>query len=225
MIGAANPYHLLLVAAALSALPLFLGAATSYVKVSVVISLLRSAFGAQQMPGNIAVMALSLALTALVMGSTFAAVISRAASLPPAAFTSEKSSVLLDQMSGLFAPWRDFLAAHSGEREVKTLQRAARDMDGVTASAGEGENERPGVRVILAAFMLTELRQAFLMGFAVLLPFLVIDIVTANILVGMGMSMVSPMMVSLPLKIILFVLADGWLLLSRGIVYSYLVSR
>jgi flagellar biosynthesis protein FliP len=73
----------------------------------------------------------------------------------------------------------------------------------------------------MLAFVLSELRQAFTMGFVLLLPFLVVDLIVANVLVGLGMFMVSPTIISLPLKLLLFVVADGWILLSRGLINSY----
>ena len=120
-------------------------------------------------------------------------------------------------------PWLKFMADHTGSREIRSLTQ----LNAEPKSGDEIPQEilRTEVinhpRILIPAFMLTELKQAFAMGFVLLLPFLVIDLIVANVLAGLGMFMVSPSMISLPLKLLLFVVSDGWILLSRGLILSY----
>jgi flagellar biosynthetic protein FliP len=112
---------------------------------------------------------------------------------------------------------------HVGMRELSFLgQMSARDNQ--NNSAEVASPQQAGFGILLAAFVLGELKEAFAMSFTLLVPFLVVDLIVANLLVGMGMFMLSPVMVALPVKLILFVLADGWLLIARGLVSSYSTS-
>jgi flagellar biosynthetic protein FliP len=143
---------------------------------------------------------------------------------------SQSSLDKLAAITPIFEPWRKFMQLHTGKRELLALSQMVK-----VASKGEGVEKQdvlqaddkpadPDIiawRLLLPAFVLSELKQAFTMGFVLLLPFLVIDLIVANILVGLNMIMVSPIMVALPLKLILFVMSDGWLLITKGLINSY----
>ncbi|MCB0335660.1 MAG: EscR/YscR/HrcR family type III secretion system export apparatus protein, partial [Bdellovibrionales bacterium] len=122
-------------------------------------------------------------------------------------------------VKGVFEPFAEFMRFHSGKRELETLQRLAPSLERELSQ--DSSDEPTALHIALPAFVLTELKEAFAMGFVLLLPFLAIDLIVANILVGLGMFMVSPVMVALPLKLLLFIMADGWLLLTQGLIRSY----
>jgi len=123
----------------------------------------------------------------------------------------------LETWKPVLEPWEAFLMKHAGERELRVLQEIS-----PPKSAQQSLEKRPmDLRSLLTAFILTELKEGFAMGFVLLLPFLVIDLIVSNVLAGMGMFMVSPTLISLPLKLLLFVVSDGWLLLSRSLILSY----
>lgn len=207
-----HPYMLLVSAFVLGFVPIAVGACTSYLKISIVLGMLRNALGTQHAPGALIVMVLSVALSMYVMQPVIDQTLSAAQSLPLQTVFEKPSLDGLRKLEPLAAPWRGFMEKHAGKREVRTFA----SLDGAPAASAENS-----WRVLLPAFVVSELKQAFAMGFVLLLPFLVIDLIVANILVGMGMQMVSPVMIALPLKLLLFVLSDGWLLLSRGLILSY----
>lgn len=215
-----HPLWLVAASLVLALAPTLLGLVTSYVKVSIVLNLLKGGFGAQGVPGTIVVLSLSLALSLFIMGPTMEASLRAAESIESGKLFREPSIAALSKLAPIAEPWREFLEKHSGERERKAVL-ALRPEPSDSSKRTEGQADHLSWRHAMLAFLLTELREAFSMGFMLLLPFLVIDLIVANVFVGLGMFMVSPTMVSLPLKIILFVVADGWILLSRGLMHSY----
>ena len=211
-----SPFFLLLASLALGMLPLCAGVASSYLKVSIVLGMIRSGLGAQQVPGTLVTMSLSVAITLAVMAPVLSRSAAAVGSLDAQRLGKSSPHEVFEQLAPAITPWREFMQKHCGERELEVMNSAMQTTD--SAPTGERQIE---LRALIPAFVLSELKQGFAMGFVVLLPFLVIDLVVANLLVGMGMMMVSPVMVSLPLKLLLFVLSDGWLLLCRGLIESY----
>ncbi len=224
--AAIHPYWLIGISLGLSIFPLIVGLCTSYLKVSVVLGLLRSGIGAQQVPSTMLVMALSIALSMFIMAPVCSRTweIAEKMDLEPLQKLPLLQSVT--RYAVLIEPWREFMAAHAGARELEVL-RALDNPAAVSATDSEEKQNalrqeaRQNLKLLVPAFVLSEIKQAFAMGFVLLLPFLVIDLIVANVLAGMGMMMVSPAMISLPLKLVLFVVADGWLLLSRSLIMSY----
>lgn len=226
-----NPYWMIFITAFVALVPIALGLVTSYVKVSVVLSMVRNALGTQQVPGTLVIMALSFALTCFIMGPVVERSFENAKGVKLASLVNTQPNLeLLNQAAGIFEPWREFLHRHSGARELGALQSldaeratADRAVDAAKPEPAKAPTgaEQPALRVLLPAFVLSELKEAFMMGFLVLLPFLVIDLIVANILAGMGMFMMSPTMISLPIKLLVFVLSDAWLIIIRGLVLSY----
>ncbi|MBN8548192.1 MAG: EscR/YscR/HrcR family type III secretion system export apparatus protein [Deltaproteobacteria bacterium] len=212
---ATHPLWLVLASFALALAPILLGTVTSYIKVSIVLTLLRSGLGTQSIPGALVVMALSMGISLYVMAPTWDASVRAGQALPLSQILSNPSLDTLKALVPVAAPWREFMQAHAGERELAAVSSFE------FPENPQPQKDQPGWRAVMLAFMLTELRQAFCMGFVLLLPFLVIDLVVANVLVGLGMFMVTPSMISLPLKLMLFVVTDGWILLSRGLIHSY----
>lgn len=188
---------------------------TSFTKIVVTLSLLRNALGLQQTPPNIVINGLSLILTIYVMYPVFTEM---------SAIAGPQIELATDDTAGMFGvinqakePLRDFLLQHSepSQRQffLSTIERVVDD----PAQVPTGED----FVVIVPAFTVSELAKAFQIGFLIFLPFLIIDLVVANILLAMGMMMLSPTIVSLPFKLLLFVIVDGWVKLAHGLVLSY----
>jgi len=222
MSSAQHPYWLVFVSMGLALTPLLVGLFTSFMKIHIVLSFFRAGLGAQQVPGGLVLLGISFALTLSVMHPTIDDFHTRLKTFPVERLSTDPLTVAREEMTDLFSPWRDFLRRHSGTRELKIFS----DMnDNPSHNEAQGtlveKESRDSWTVLLPAFVVTELKEAFLMGFVIMIPFLVIDLIVANILAGIGMFMVSPVMISLPLKIALFTFADGWLLLTTGLVQSY----
>lgn len=221
-----EPVWLIVASIVLALLPLAIGLTTSYLKVSIVLGMMKSGLGAQNVPGSLATMALSLAITGYVMTPTLRTAAEAMYGIDAHLLEKPFSTKALAAVGVVARPFLDFMRSHVSAKETYAVQHL-----GVLGSSAPNSSlsETEGLDAqalkpadVILAFILSELRQAFTMSFVLLLPFLVIDIVVANILVGLGMFMVSPAMISLPLKLLVFVLSDGWILLTRGLVSSYL---
>lgn len=198
---------------AVLAIPLLLVSATSFVKISVVFAALRNALGAPDLPGTLIVTALALVLSVVVMAPVVDALETAAAPSLAAAATRGQPvdpGELWDRAS---PPVRDFFARNSDADERALFQELSVQR-GSPADAGS-------LRVLWPAFLLTELKEAFQMALLVVLPFVVIDLVLANILLALGMTSLPPAAVGLPLKLLLFVSVDGFSVLSRALVGGY----
>lgn len=196
----------------LSLAPSILIMTTSFVRIVVVLSLLRTAIGLQNAPPNTVVISLALFLTGFVMAPTFAQ--SYQAGIEP--FMTE-AITLEEALPRAVAPIKAFMGVHVGEEDLALFADMA---DVETLSTAE---EAP-FHVLAPAFMISELKRAFEIGFMVFLPFLVIDLVVASILMAMGMMMLPPITISLPFKLIFFVLVDGWRLLAGSLVESFIAG-
>jgi type III secretion protein R len=207
-----NPVSLLLLLAGMSVLPFLLVAFTSFTKISVVLSMTRSALGTQQAPPTMVLTGLSAALSLLVMSPVAEAMLARVHDARlPAAPGPEMLRVARDAAE----PLRAFLVAQGSPELRAELAALSRELHGGTEGS-EGD-----LAVVAPAFVLSELKQAFQIGFLIFLPFLVVDMVVANVLLALGMQSLSPSQVSLPFKVLLFVAVDGWALLARSLVQGY----
>ena len=216
--GSVTPYLALLL---LGAIPLIFVTTTSFVKISVVFSVLRNALGTGQIPSGTVITALSLILTLYVMAPVGAAMMEAAApsatAIDPSAPLAHPSDLLTTIRAGI-EPLRAFLIHNAGERERGLFLELARD---ARPDAQRADVEANDLLVVAPAFIVTELAEAFQLGFLIYLPFLVVDLVIANVLVALGLTSLSPTQVSLPFKLLLFVLVDGWYLLARALVLGY----
>lgn len=208
--NATSPIWILVVAIVISSLPFLLCGLTCYLKISVVLGLLRNAFGAGQMPGAVVTSALALVLTLRIMSPVINQTFEVSSQIDFAKLSKVPNLESLDKLKVLVQPWRAFLEKNAGRRELVVL-----------AGDTEISPEQSPLGVLLPAFLLSELKQAFAMGFVLLLPFLLIDLLVSNILAAMGMFMVSPPMIALPIKIFFFVISDGWLVLATSLIDSY----
>jgi flagellar biosynthetic protein FliP len=202
------PLDVLLSLTALSLIPLFLVMCTSFVRIIVVLSLVRSAIGASALPPNAVLTGLALVLTAVVMGPTAQRIASDAV-LPYSRGAISPSQALRRSI----VPLRAFMLRQTRSADVALFERIARRRPEPAA--------RAPIAVLVPAFVVGELRSGFAIGFALYLPFVAIDLAVAAMLMGLGMMMLSPPVVSLPVKLLLFVTVDGWALLCEGIASSF----
>ncbi|KQP13791.1 flagellar type III secretion system pore protein FliP [Pseudorhodoferax sp. Leaf267] len=203
------PIQTLLFFTALSFLPAVLLMMTGFTRIVIVLSLLRQALGTQSAPPNQVVIGLSLFLTMFVMGPTLDRVY-RDAYQP---FTT--NAITFEQaVERGEAPMREFMLKQTRQSDFALFARLARLDAAVTA-------ENAPLRVLVPAFVTSELKSAFQIGFMIFIPFLVIDIVVASVLMSLGMMMLSPVLVALPFKLMIFVLADGWNILIGSLASSF----
>lgn len=195
----------------LSVAPAILILTTSFTRIAVVLSFLRTALGTQQLPPNQVILGLALFLTAFVMAPTWQEM--NASAIQPYIAGEIGGDVAFNRASGSL---KHFMLANTREEDV-ALFVELRNAD-VPATP-----EELGLEVIVPSFVISELRTAFQMGFALYVPFLVIDMVVASVLMSMGMLMLPPVLISLPFKILLFVLVDGWHLVVRSLATSFQV--
>ncbi len=205
---AGAPLDVLVTLTLLGIAPFLLVTCTSFVRIIVVLSLVRSAIGASAVPPNASLTGLALVLTLVVMSPTLRA-IQRDAIDPYARGRISQSQALLRAA----LPLRAFMLRQTRAADVALFERVA----GV---AGESPDRIPTL-VLLPAFTVGELRSGFAIGFALYLPFVAIDLAVAAMLMGLGMVMLSPPVVSLPIKLLLFVMVDGWAMICGGVATSF----
>ncbi len=210
-----EPLRLVVALGLLGLLPFAFMTLTSFVKISTVLHIARSAIGAQSVPTTTVIMALSTALTLLVMAPVGTAI---ASGLEPVLQADVPTGQMLSQLwSAVAEPLRTFLSNNASAEETQRFlalaRRAAPDQAELKTAAD--------FAVVIPAFLVTELGEAFALGFAIFLPFLVIDMIVGNVLLALGMQMMSPTQVSLPFKLLLFVMADGWGLLAQSLIAGY----
>jgi len=198
-----------LVISFLSLLPAFLVMFTSFTRIVVVLSFLRQAIGSQQIPPNIVIIGLSLFLTLFVMGPTVTSVSKD--SITP---YIEKQISLTEAVRRAESPVKSFMLRQTREKDIALFLNLAHEKAPATPS-------ELSMRIVVPAFAISELKTAFEIGFLLFLPFLIIDMVVASVLLSMGMMMLPPVMVSLPFKLLLFVLVDGWNLIVGSIMRSF----
>lgn len=193
----------------ISLLPAILLTCTSFTKVLVVLGLTRNALGLQQTPNNQVLAGLALFLSLFIMGPVLSE-INDAGVQPYLDGDKSTSQAFTDGLD----PLRDFMLDNTGDSELELLTNVAdRDLP--------DSREDVPTTTLIPAFVLSELKDAFIIGFIVFIPFLVIDIVVSGALMSLGMMMMPPVMVSLPFKLLLFVMVDGWALLIESLVASY----
>ena len=193
----------------LSVAPSILIMVTSFVRIVVVLSLLRTAIGVQQSPPNSVIVSLALFLTAFVMAPTFEKAYNDG--IRP---LMEEKIEMGDAFTKTTAPLSAFMLKHVRESDLELFFKLAKQQPPAQAS------ETP-LRILIPAFLVSELRRAFEIGFLLFIPFLIIDMVIASLLMAMGMMMLPPVTISLPFQLIFFVLVDGWALVAGSLVQSY----
>jgi type III secretion protein R len=213
-----SPALLVVTVVGLALAPFVAVMVTAFTKLVVVLSLLRNALGLQQVPPNLVVNGLALIVTMYVMYPVGLQMGERAQRALPRGEAPVTLTQLVAVADGAKEPLKDFLIRHTSDAERAFFQRTAQRL------LPEGRREQITDRdllVIVPAFTVSELTAAFQIGFLIYLPFLIIDLIVANVLLGMGMMMLSPTTVSLPFKLLLFVTLDGWSKLVHGLVLTY----
>ena len=203
------PVQTLLFFTALSFLPAVLLLMTAFTRIVIVLSLLRQALGTQSVPPNQVVVGLALFLTLFVMGPTLDRVYNEA--YKP---FSDNAINFEQALSKAEDPVRGFMAKQTRQSDLALFVRLGKLPANSTA-------QTVPIRVLIPAFVISELKSAFQIGFMIFIPFLVIDILVASVLMSLGMMMLSPVLVALPFKLMLFVLADGWNLLVGSLAASF----
>jgi len=193
----------------LSIAPSILIMMTSFTRIVVVLSLLRTAMGTATAPPNTVIIALAMFLTAFVMGP----VLQKSYDDGIKPLVANQIGVE-DALQRASVPLRGFMLKNVREKDVKLFQDMSKEPLPATP-------EDLSLRILMPAFMISELKRAFEIGFLLFLPFLIIDMVVASVLMSMGMMMLPPVTVSLPFKLIFFVLIDGWSLVAGSLVQSY----
>ncbi len=205
---ASLPLDVLIGLTVLSVVPFLLMMCTSFVRIVVVLSLVRSAIGTSSLPPNAVLSGLALVLTFVVMSPTLSQ-ISRDA-VDPYAHGKLSQSQAFDRAT---QPLRAFMLRQTRVSDIELFERVAHQSRGLPGQAS--------LVVLVPAFVVGELRSAFAIGFALYLPFVAIDLAVSAMLMGLGMMMLSPPVISLPVKLLLFVMVDGWALVCGGVASSF----
>jgi len=205
---ASLPLDALVTLGLLSVAPFIVVMTTSFVRITVVLSLVRSAIGASSLPPNAVITGLALVLSFVVMTPTIRRIGTEA--IVPYEHGAFSQPQMLDRA---FAPLHDFMGRQTHANDLALFARVAREAPVPVARAAP--------EVLIPAFVVGELRSAFAIGFALYLPFVAIDLAVASILMGLGMVMLSPPIVSLPAKLLLFVMVDGWALVCGSLTSSF----
>jgi flagellar biosynthetic protein FliP len=193
----------------LSMLPLIVVTMTPFLRILIVLSLLRTSIGTQQIPPNLVLIGMGIILTGYIMGPTLNEINEKA--LIP--LSNQRLSVPQAIEQG-YRPLKKFMLKQTEMKDLAFFYR-------ISNAPNPKSPEDVGFRQLVAAFLLSELRTSFQIGFLIFIPFLVIDLIIANILLALGMIMLSPTIVSLPFKLLIFVAVDGWTLIVKGLVQSF----
>jgi flagellar biosynthetic protein FliP len=204
-----NSVQLILALALISLVPFFLISVTSFLRIIIVFSLLRTAVGTQQIPPNSVLIGLALFMTVFIMSPVWQE-INQTAYTP---YNQGKISQTKAFENGM-KPLSQFMLRQTREKDLALFVQFAKIKPPT-------KPEEVPIYVLIPSFMISELKTGFQIGFLLFIPFIIIDLVVANILLSLGMFMLSPVMVSLPFKILLFVLVDGWNLITRGLLMSF----
>lgn len=204
-----NPVlQMLIVMTLFSLLPLVFCCMTSFLRFVIVFSMLKTAMGTQQVPPSIVIIGLSMILTFFTMGSTFQKMY-ELGSVP-----YQKNQNIIEAVSEGSKPLKEFMLKQTRESDLAFFVE-------ITKGEAPKSPEELTVWQVAPAFIISELKTAFEIGFIIFVPFIVLDLVVANILLALGMFMLSPTIISLPFKLLIFIAVDGWALIVQGLVTSY----
>jgi type III secretion protein R len=213
--GQADAISATLLLAALSLLPLLLITTTAFLKTVIVLMITRNAIGVQQVPPSMAVYAMALMLSAYVMAPTLQAMTGPATEM----INGKSNAPMTESIGRVVEPLRLFMVKRTKEDDRAAFLEKARKLWPPEPAAKATKED---FFIVVPAFMISEIQAGFEMGFLVYIPFLVIDLIVSNLLLALGMQMMSPTTVSLPLKLFLFVVVDGWGKLLHAILDTYI---
>ncbi len=207
-----NSINLILLLSLMSFVPFFLISVTSFLRITIVFGLLRSAMGTQQSPPNMVIVAIALFMTIFVMSPVWNDINENALTPYVQGEITQNQAIAIG-----IQPLREFMFKQVNENDLALFSQFA-DLD---LEKIDSKDDIP-IFVLIPAFMMSELKTAFTIAFIIFLPFILVDLLIANILLSLGMMMLSPVMISLPFKILLFVLVDGFNLIAKGLMQSYI---
>ncbi|MLV99259.1 EscR/YscR/HrcR family type III secretion system export apparatus protein [Salmonella enterica] len=210
-----QPYALIILLVCLSILPFIVVSCTSFLKIAVVFSLLRNALGIQQIPPNMAIYGLALILTFFIMAPVGMSINENIQKEP---FSISDSSLYENIDRAVIKPYLSFLKKNTKAKQIRYFSQIGNKIWPKKYQQRLNENS---LFVMLPAFGITQLDEAFKIGLLLYLPFVAIDLIVSNILLALGMMMVSPTTISLPFKIMLFIIAGGWQYLIEKLVLSF----
>ncbi|MCG3491403.1 type III secretion system export apparatus subunit SctR [Salmonella enterica] len=210
-----QPYALIILLVCLSILPFIVVSCTSFLKIAVVFSLLRNALGIQQIPPNMAIYGLALILTFFIMAPVGMSINDNIQKEP---FSISDSSLYENIDRAVIKPYLSFLKKNTKAKQIRYFSQIGNKIWPKKYQQRLNENS---LFVMLPAFGITQLDEAFKIGLLLYLPFVAIDLIVSNILLALGMMMVSPTTISLPFKIMLFIIAGGWQYLIEKLVLSF----
>lgn len=193
----------------LSMLPLMIMTMTPFLRIVIILSLLRTSLGTQQVPPNLVIIGMAIMITGYVMGPDLE-MINKKALVP----LSNNQITVPQALGEAYIPIKKFMLKQTSIKDLAFFYNLSK-------SPKPKSPDEVSFRQLIAAFLLSELRTSFQIGFLIFIPFLVIDLIIANILLALGMIMLSPTIVSLPFKLLIFVAIDGWTLILRGLVESF----
>ncbi len=205
----ARIFSVLMLITILSLAPSILVMMTSFIRISVVLSITRSALATNTTPPNMVLVSLALFLTFFVMAPTF----EKAWDEGISPIIEDKVDIM-DGLEKAVVPLKEFMVSNTREKDLLLFTDLAKEKPAASV-------EETPLKIAVPAFMISELRRAFEIGFLVFIPFLIIDMVIASVLMSMGMMMLPPTVLALPFKVIFFVLVDGWYLLAGSLVNSF----
>ncbi|NJM31693.1 MAG: type III secretion system export apparatus subunit SctR [Limnobacter sp.] len=211
-----NPVGLIVTVTALSFLPLIAVTATSFLKISAVLLILRNAIGVQQVPSNLVLYGISMVLSMLVMGPVLTDAGKRFA--PDGQFP-QSGVQILEAIERSTPPFKKFMLQNTDAKYLQAFHGTAKKFQEKYEGPEVGVTD---LFVVMPAFVASELADAFRMGVYLYLPFVVIDLVVSSALMALGMMMVSPMSLTIPIKVVLFVAVEGWSKVMTGLINSYL---
>lgn len=210
-----DPYSFIIILVGVAVIPFATVMITAYAKVAVVLLLLRNALGLQQVPPNIVVYAIAIVISVFILQPTISEV-TTALDTPGRTYTDVGDWKLA--YDDAKEPVKNYLLRFASDRERAFFMEAASKLWSAEAAAAVRSDD---LSILIPSFIVSELTRAFEIGFLVFLPFIIIDLVVSNILIALGAIMVSPLTISLPIKLFLFVIIDGWTRLIHGLVLSY----
>lgn len=214
--GGFDPVMFALFLGALSLIPLMMVVCTCFLKIAVVLLITRNAIGVQQVPPNMALYGIALAATVFVMAPIFQDISTRVQEKP---LDLSDITALQESANYVLTPLQTFMSRNTDPDILTHLHENSLRM--WPTSMSENVNTQ-NLLLVIPAFVLSELQAGFKIGFLIYIPFIVIDLIVSNVLLALGMQMVAPTTLSLPLKLLLFVLVNGWTRLLDGLFYSYL---
>lgn len=223
-VGVSRPLVMLMVLASLAMVPFIVMMVTSFVKIAVVLALIRNAMGTQQVPPNVIITGLALILTIYIMVPVgyevyriSGSVLNQGTNQP--LLSQASVQILAEGVKAGKEPVRSFLLKHVHQKERVLFYNLALKLR--TSEEDRAQVKDDDFINLIPAFVVSELSEAFQIGFIIFLPFVVIDLVIANILLALGMFQISPITISLPFKLLLFVLVDGWHIIAKGLILGY----